>query len=141
MFAGYGVTRFTLWLLSAFDVADPDVEAEVPRIADLHVHLRAAAAAADVAGVELVSLHTPPCSLPDDLRGRWQGAHELRLEVVDPSGRTFPLETSPFEGSAHASCRTCDMHQRCAGPRVDYCGCTGTQSSRPFKPRNAVSAP
>ena len=133
MFAGHGVTRFTLWLLSAFDLADPDVEAEVPRIADLHVYLRAAAAAADAAGVELVSLHTPPCSLPDDLRGRWQGARELRLEVVDPGGRIFPLETSPFEGSAHASCRTCDMNQRCAGPRADYIRLHGDAEFAPIQ--------
>ena len=26
-------------------------------------------------------------SLPLDLRGRWQGARDLRLEVVDPAGR------------------------------------------------------
>jgi MoaA/NifB/PqqE/SkfB family radical SAM enzyme len=119
-FAGYGVTRFTLWLLSAADLADPGVEAEIPRIAELHHHLRAAAAAADQAGVQFVTLHTPPCTLPADLRDRWQSARELRLEVVDPSGRAFALETSPFEGSAHARCRECDLHTRCSGPRADY---------------------
>ncbi len=82
-FAGLGVTRFTLWLLSAADIVDPAVDAEVPRIADLHGPIRAAAAAAEAAGASLVTLHTPPCSLPDDLRRYWQGARDLRLEVVD----------------------------------------------------------
>lgn len=119
-FADRGVARFVLWLLSAADVRDPAVAAEVPRIADLHAPLRAAAAAADAAGVELVTLHTPPCALPLDLRERWQPARDLRLEVVDPGGRVFPLESSSFEGSAHARCAACDLHPRCGGPRADY---------------------
>lgn len=126
LFAGLGVSRFTLWLLSAADAGnvgdsdDDEVAREVPRIADLHGFLRDAALAADAAKVELVSLHTPPCTLPSDLRPRWLGARALRLEVVDPSGRAFPLDTSPFEGSVHAPCAACSLHARCAGPRADY---------------------
>jgi hypothetical protein len=132
-FAARGVGRFTLWLLSAADLADPDVEIEVPRIADLHEHLRRAAAAADAARVELVTLHTPPCTLPDGLRGLWQSARELRLEVVDPSGRAFPLETSAFEGSPYPPCHTCDLHTRCAGPRADYLRLHGESEFAPIR--------
>jgi len=120
VFAGHGVSRFTLWLLSAADVDDASVQSEIPKISELHPHLRAAAAAADAAGVELVTLHTPPCTLPEDLRGGWQSVRDLRLEVVDPSGHAFPLEASPFEGSRYAPCESCAVHARCAGPRVDY---------------------
>ncbi len=133
-FAKRGVTVFWLWLLSAHDVVDPAVEAEVPRIASLHTYLREAAAAATEAGVELVTLHTPPCTLPSDLRGRWQSVRDLRLEVVDPSGRAFPLETSPFEGSHHAICTTCSAHPRCAGPRADYLRLHGEGELVPLRP-------
>jgi MoaA/NifB/PqqE/SkfB family radical SAM enzyme len=132
VFAGYGVSRFTLWLLSAADVDDADVEAEIPKIGELNDHLRAAAAAADAAGVELVTLHTPPCTLPEDLRARWQSVRDLRLEVVDPGGHAFPLDTSPFEGSAYAPCGSCAMHARCAGPRVDYMRIHGTGEFTPI---------
>jgi MoaA/NifB/PqqE/SkfB family radical SAM enzyme len=134
VFARHGVTRFSLWLLSAADIDDPDVLAEVPRIAELHSFLRAAAAEADEAGVELVTLHTPPCTLPEELRGRWRSARALRLEVVDPGGRAFPLETSPFEGSVHAPCTACSLHARCPGPRADYLRLHGDSEVVPLGP-------
>ncbi|MGZ3448852.1 MAG: radical SAM protein [Polyangiales bacterium] len=120
-FADRGVTRFTLWLLSAADIDDPEVHAEVPRIADLHRVLRQAVAVADARNVELVSMHTPPCTLPAELRGRYFPARSLALEVVDPSGRAFPLEASPFEGGAYmSSCSACSVRPACHGPRADY---------------------
>ena len=133
LFAGHGVSRFTLWLLSAADVDDAEVKAEVPKISELHDHLRAAAAAADAAGVELVTLHTPPCTLPPELRRRWQSVRDLRLEVVDPGGHAFPLDTSPFEGSQYALCDSCAMHVRCAGPRTDYMRIHGHGELVPLK--------
>jgi MoaA/NifB/PqqE/SkfB family radical SAM enzyme len=138
VFAGYGITRFTLWLLSAADIPDADVAAEVPRIAELHAPLRAAAAAAAAAGVELRSWHTPPCALPADLRPLWQSARDLRLEIVDPSGRTFPLESSSFEGSAHPPCRSCELDGECGGPRTDYLALHGPDEFVPLRPTRIV---
>jgi MoaA/NifB/PqqE/SkfB family radical SAM enzyme len=118
-FAARGIARFTLWLLSAVDVQDPVVEGEVPRIADLP--LVRASEMAERLGVELASLHTPPCTLPSAARHRFLPAKELRLRIVDPSGRAFALEESPFEGGAfQPPCGHCSERGRCNGPRADY---------------------
>ena len=117
--ADHGVRAVALWLLSAHDAAE--AAPEVPRIADLLVPLAEAAAAAAARGVELASFHTPPCTLPAELRGIWRPAADLGLTVVDPGGHAFALESSPFEGGAPvAACETCSERGRCRGPRRDY---------------------
>jgi MoaA/NifB/PqqE/SkfB family radical SAM enzyme len=121
-FAGRGVRGFWLWLLSAADAAHDDaVWREVPRIADLVPALARADAAAREHGVVLASLHTPPCTLPSPLRALWQPAIDLGMIIVDASGRSFPLESSPFEGGARVdACASCGVRDRCRGPRADY---------------------
>ena len=120
-FAGLGVRRFVLWLLSAADVADAEVSAEVPRFAEIAPHLSRAVAAARAAGVAIESLHTPPCVLPPELRAIFAPASGLGLVVVGPDGRPFALEESPFEGGADvAACASCTHRARCGGPRADY---------------------
>ncbi len=120
-YASLGVKRFVLWLLSASDVNERDVADEIPKIADLVPHLARAAEAARVAGVELVSLHTPPCTLPRELRPLFEPASSLDLVVVGPDARAFALEDSPFEGGAYvATCAECTERSRCGGPRADY---------------------
>ncbi len=122
LFASLGASRFLLWLLSASDAEGrAAVEAEVPRIADLHAPLRAASAIADACGASLRTMHTPPCTLPADLRDRFLPARDLRLRVLDPSGRSFPLESSPFEGGTFLpGCDACALRGRCHGARADY---------------------
>ena len=116
-----GVKSVVLWLLSAADADDDRVRREVPRIADLVPTLAAAGASADGAGVKLVSLHTPPCTLPPELRGLFSPASELGLLVVGPDAKPFPLEDSPFEGGAYAkACWECIARRACGGPRADY---------------------
>ncbi len=122
-FADRGVKRFALWLLYAGDVgADAtDVAREVPCIADIVPAIERAARVARERGLELVSFHTPPCTLPHELRGLWQPAQELDMQVVDPGGHAFALETSPYEGSGHIeACAGCSARGRCGGPRADY---------------------
>lgn len=120
-YASFGVKRFVLWLLSGADVNDRDVVDEVPRMADLIPHLARAAEAARAANVALVSLHTPPCTLPPALRPLFEPASSLDLVVVGPDARAFPLEESPFEGGAYvATCAECSERPRCGGPRADY---------------------
>jgi cyclic pyranopterin phosphate synthase len=122
-FADRGVKRFALWLLYAGDVgADAaDVAREVPRIAEIVSAIERAARVAREREVELVSFHTPPCTLPHELRWIWQPAQELDMQVVDPGGRAFPLETSAYEGSGHIeACAGCSAQRRCGGPRADY---------------------
>jgi cyclic pyranopterin phosphate synthase len=122
-FADRGVKRFALWLLYAGDAgADAaDVAREVPRIADIVPAIERASRVADERGLELVSFHTPPCTLPEGLRRLWQPAQELDMQVVDPGGHAFALETSPYEGSGQIeACAGCPASSRCGGPRADY---------------------
>lgn len=152
-FADRGVRAFALWLLYAGDTADPptgggqghdgadlredaardaaEVEREVPRLADFVPALERAAAVARARAVSLVSFHTPPCALPEALRGIWLPAKDLDLAVVDPAGAAFPLETSPFEGGGHVeACAGCAAAARCGGPRRDYVRLHGASEFR-----------
>lgn len=134
-FAGRGVRRFTLWLLSSADADDPDVRSEVPTYEETRDPVRAASVAADALGVELVSLHTPPCTLPSEHRHRYLPARALRLVVIDPSGRSFPLEASPFEGGAYVDgCAGCASRSRCGGLRADYLSLHGPSGVDPIGP-------
>lgn len=120
-YAALGVRRFALWLLSATDVRERGVADEVPRIADVAPYLARAVHAARRAGVELVSFHTPPCTLPAELRSVFEPASALGLVVVGPDARAFPLEASSFEGGAYVeACARCTERRRCGGPRADY---------------------
>jgi MoaA/NifB/PqqE/SkfB family radical SAM enzyme len=124
-FAARGVTRFVLWLLSAADVGTPEVRAEVPRLAETAPYIARAHEVAQSLGVELVSLHTPPCTLLSGSREVFLPASSLALTVVNPDGRAFPLESSSFEGGAYVSaCEGCaarfPAREPCGGPRADY---------------------
>jgi hypothetical protein len=120
-FAPRGVRSLVLWLLSAADSLDASVAGEVPRIADLWPALASARECAERLGASLASLHTPPCTLPPELRSLFSPASELALLVVGPDARPFPLEDSPFEGGAFtAGCEGCSARPSCGGPRADY---------------------
>jgi MoaA/NifB/PqqE/SkfB family radical SAM enzyme len=132
-FAARGVGAFVLWLLSAADAPAPEVRAEVPRIADVVPALGEARAAAARAGAELSSLHTPPCTLPPELRELYLPASALALSVVGPDARAFPLEASRFEGNAFApACARCAARPRCGGPRADYLAIHGDRELLPL---------
>ncbi|MBI2392102.1 MAG: radical SAM protein [Deltaproteobacteria bacterium] len=131
-FAARGITRFTLWLLSAADSDDPEVARAVPRLDQLTGPIADAGRVADALGVELVSLHTPPCTLAPSDRPRYLPARSLRLLVVDPSGRSFPLESSPFEGGVYPEpCRACPVRESCGGARADYLRLHGDDALNP----------
>jgi MoaA/NifB/PqqE/SkfB family radical SAM enzyme len=133
-FAARGVRRFVLWLLSAADVATTDVRAEVPRFKDLVPHLLRAREAARRLDVELVSLHTPPCTLPGAIRDVVVSAASLGLTVVGPDGREFPLEVSSFEGGAFLpGCDACSARVGCSGPRADYLAIHGEADLVPLR--------
>jgi MoaA/NifB/PqqE/SkfB family radical SAM enzyme len=136
-----GVASVVLWLLSAADANDDRVRGEVPRIADLVSTLAAASESAVAAGVKLVSLHTPPCTLPPELRALFSAASELGLLVVGPDGRPFPLEDSPFEGGAYTkACWECILRRACGGPRADYVSIHGDAEFVALRPPPAPPA-
>jgi MoaA/NifB/PqqE/SkfB family radical SAM enzyme len=117
-FADRGVRHFALWLLYGGELP---IDGEIPRISDIVPAFERAHALAHARGLELVSFHTPPCTLPPRLRAAWQPAKDLGIDVVDASGHRFPLHTSPFEGAGHvAACAGCAAADRCGGPRADY---------------------
>jgi MoaA/NifB/PqqE/SkfB family radical SAM enzyme len=136
-FASRGVTRFVLWLLSAADSTEANVAEEVPRLSEIAPVLVLADAQATALGVALASLHTPPCTLPPSVRHLFQPASSLSLTVMGPDGRSFPLESSSFEGGAYLEgCAQCGERSRCGGPRADYLALHGASELVPL-PRSA----
>ncbi len=120
-YAGRGVRHFSLWLLSAHDSPEPAVGAAVPPLAEVARALAEAAAVAGELGVEIESLHTPPCTLPRPLRSLFRPPASWQLTIVDSSQRPFSLEGSPFEGGAYVpGCEACSLRASCPGPRADY---------------------
>jgi hypothetical protein len=92
--------------------------------------------------VKLTTLHTPPCTLPPELRGLFAPASELGLLVVGPDARPFPLEDSPFEGGAYTkACWQCMARRACGGPRADYVAIHGDAEFVALRPASAPNAP
>ena len=117
-----GVGQYRIWLLSAVDVKVPEVAAEVPRMADVVPYITAAM---DLGLSQrpdfIVSLHTPPCTLPRTHHGALFHAPDLGMLVANPGGHAFRLEESPMEGGHHVpACDGCPDRARCTGPRADY---------------------
>jgi MoaA/NifB/PqqE/SkfB family radical SAM enzyme len=128
-----GIERFRIWLLSAVDRAMDDVASEVPRIADVVVQL---AAAVELGLSEapdfIVSLHTPPCTLPPELQRCAFFAPDLALLVANPGGHRFRLEQSPIEGGHYFErCAGCSFRARCSGARLDYVAIHGEDEFQP----------
>lgn len=129
--AARGATTVDLWLLSGADA--PDASAHVPAIPSLHDALRAARDEARSRGISLRSFHTPWCLLPEDLRELHVPTATLGLWVVDPGGRPFAVEASPFEGGLHVpACDACAMRPRCTGLRADYVALHGVADVAPI---------
>jgi MoaA/NifB/PqqE/SkfB family radical SAM enzyme len=129
-----GIQRFRIWLLSATDGSDSAIRSEVPKIADVISHLRAAVALQlSDADDFIVSLHTPPCTLPPELdRCRFVAA-DLGLLVANPGGHRFRLEQSPIEGGHYlARCAACRERPRCNGLRRDYLALHGDSEIQPL---------
>lgn len=115
-----GLKRFRVWMLTA---TDPDARDEAPRFGDVTPHLPIALTRLppDAAPDALISLHTPPCTLPAGCERARFYAPDLALRVVNPDGRAFMLEDSPMEGGAFLpGCAGCALRPRCNGPRRDY---------------------
>jgi MoaA/NifB/PqqE/SkfB family radical SAM enzyme len=132
-YAERGVRAFSFWLLSAQDTDDPLLPGEIPSPGALVAAFHAAAEVAAELSLDLESLHTPWCLLPEDLRGLFRPAADWGLVVVDPSDRPFALEDSPMEGGAYLpSCERCARRSGCPGPRKDYLAAHGPEAFRPI---------
>ena len=80
----------------------------------------------------IVSLHTPPCVVPEDAAAARFFAPDLGLLVYDASGHAFRLEASSMEGGAFpAPCVGCALRPRCGGMRADYLARHGALELRP----------
>jgi cyclic pyranopterin phosphate synthase len=128
-----GVGCFRLWLMSAVDQGDEDLSGEVPRVADVMPHVTAAM---DLRLSDrpdfILSLHTPPCTVPASHRACLFHSRDLALLVVDASGHRFRLEDSPIEGGHYLEgCGRCVLRPRCGGVRRDYVALHGGDEFRP----------
>ncbi len=127
-----GVARFRVWMMAP-DPNDPEALAEEPRWSE------AARAVGDALALglsddpdHLVSLHSPPCTLDDELARARFFAPELGLLVHDASGHRFRLESSEIEGGAWARrCAGCALRPRCNGVRAAYLERHGDAELRP----------
>ncbi len=117
-----GIDRFDIWLFSNAGASDDSLVEQVPRIS--HVVPRIMEAM-DLGLSDrpdfIVSLHTPPCTVPESHHRCLFHAAALGLLVVNPGGHAFRLETSPIEGGLYLDrCRDCSFRARCGGAREDY---------------------
>jgi MoaA/NifB/PqqE/SkfB family radical SAM enzyme len=120
-FAAPGLTRFTFWLASRFGMEAGGIDDLLPRMTDLLPHLESAFEAADRAGVEATSLHTPPCVLGEKYRDRYVHAGTWKLSVITPGSQPFAAEDSPMEGGEYLEgCAGCSLRPGCLGLRKDY---------------------
>lgn len=121
-FHHHGIDHFNLWMFSTTDQGTDDLREEMPRISDLMPRIREVLEAVKNPSPGIItSLHTPPCTLPEDLLGTAFSARDLGLLIANPGGHRFLLETSPIEGGAFLPrCDGCAWRQRCNGPREDY---------------------
>ncbi len=117
-----GLESFRLWLLSSAAASEPDVATRVPRLSDVSTALvRAMDLGLSTREDFIVSLHTPPCTLPESHHRALFFAPDLGLLVANPGGHRFLLEESPIEGGAYLpGCADCRWRPRCGGPRTDY---------------------
>lgn len=130
-----GLKRFRVWLLAVSDPeGDPEAAAESPRIAEVMPALTRALAhlPPDAPPDALVSLHTPPCTIPEEHARLRFFAPTLGLRVVNPGGHAFMLEDSPMEGGAFLPrCARCALRPQCNGPRSSYLARYGDDEFRP----------
>ena len=131
-----GVQGVTLWLVSLHGTPEgKGVERLVPALGRLRAALRKAFATAEARGLPATSLHTPPCSLAPEDRGRYRHSGKYRLLVVVPGNAPFLAEESPMEGGEHpgATCDGCAARDDCLGLRSDQLRLFGTAGLQPLR--------
>jgi len=124
-YSALGLARFSVWAFSALDQGDRDLSTQVPKLSEL---ARAVVRAMDASpSVEIASLHTPPCLVPESHARCLFHAADLDLLVVNPGGHSFMLEQSAIEGGTYVpACDSCTARTRCGGLRRDYLGIHGS---------------
>jgi cyclic pyranopterin phosphate synthase len=117
--AGLGVQRFALWLVSLTDrnAAFPE---SMPRIAEMRDHIVAAFEKGRELGVEVISRHIPRCMLPG-YEAHVYDLREDRVLVVTPGSRFFLWESVISPNTYVAKCEGCVFYRgACLGARRDY---------------------
>lgn len=120
-YAGRGVKHFNFWLFSLVDQGAEDLRALVPTLADCVPQMLQAKRRAAALGATVCSLNTPHCVIPPEDWDMQFDAAGMQLVVVNPDGRSFPLEASAMEmGEYRADCAGCAARPWCHGMRADY---------------------
>lgn len=120
-FHARGIARFRLWCFSAASSHDASLVSEVPRASDVVARLVEAMDMRLSDDPEwIVSLHTPPCTIPPSHRSASFDPAAYGLLVVNPGGHSFRLEESPMEGGTYLEgCAACAYRARCGGIRAE----------------------
>lgn len=120
-YAGRGVKHFNFWLFSLVDQGSADLRALVPRLSDCVPQMLQAKRRAAALGATVCSLNTPHCVIPPEDWDMQFDAAGMQLVVVNPDGRSFPLEASAMEvGAFGPECSPCAARPWCHGMRSDY---------------------
>lgn len=131
-----GVERFRVWLFSGAAASGDErarLQGEVPRLSDA---VRGLCEAVDLGLSDapdfLVSLHTPPCTVPVAYHRVLFYAPDLGLLVANPGAHRFRLEDSPMEGGTYFdTCAGCPFRRRCGGARDEYVRLFGREEFTP----------
>ena len=130
--AGHGVRRFALWLVSLSD-RNRDNVASLPRVGEMRGEIVRAFERAEALGVAAHSRHIPRCML----RGHERFVHDLREDrvlVVTPGSRFFLWESAISANTYSPKCAGCRFHEReCMGVRRDYLERFGDDEVEPYR--------
>ncbi len=116
-----GATSVTVMLVSLHGL---DKEKDInwlPTSELLAEHMQIAMDKAVELGIEITSLHVPPCLLAKRHRNKYFHAGLYRLLVIAPGQSPFLAETSPTEGGSYLDiCDNCSERQKCLGFTSEY---------------------
>lgn len=141
MYTGLGLGHFNIWLFCAFDQPGPEVQALVPPIREMVPRIvEAMDASPGTAEDFIISLHTPPCTVPPSHHACVFDSARLDMLIANPGGHAFWLEESPIEGGVYLDrCEECIHRPHCDGVRVDYLAIHGDQEFEPVTSGVAVT--
>jgi molybdenum cofactor biosynthesis enzyme MoaA len=134
-YSGQGLERFTFWLFSASEQVNKGLFRQVPKISDTVPLIQQAIDRMDSDRPDFIlSLHTPPCTVPSSHHACLFHVAALDLLVFNPGGYRFWLEESPIEGGLFLErCNECLFRQHCSGLRQDYLRIYGDGEFQPIK--------
>lgn len=120
LFSDMGVRRFSLWLVSLYDMDSEKLSCLLPSFTEIAPYVAEAFSLAERRNLHMETIHILPCFLPQRYRKNFLDVRDLDLLVVSKDGK-FKLEESAYEGGMKVEeCLRCRENERCPGLRADY---------------------